>query len=161
MFLLQPVYCEVCSCVVQKPLKLTPLLVERKWVKVLVCFMSACLCLCSCYQDLAASAHEWSPALNSFHAVILLIPCHVWWAFWKKKIKVPWMHFKELTDKRKLEPVCHLSPSLSLSLRHTVTPRNTRTHSKWKITTPSGNNKTQLITCNVTWSLLCFERCLW
>lgn len=44
-----------------------------------------------------------------------------------------------------------------LSLWHTVSPHNTWAHSKQKISTPCGNNKTQLIIYKVTWSLLCFE----
>lgn len=49
------------------------------------------------------------------------------------------------------------SQTLPLSHWHTVTPHNTWAHSKRKITTPCGNNKTQLITYNVTWPLLCLQ----
>lgn len=62
------------------------------------------------------------------------------------------MYFKERGDKRKLEP-----DAASLSHWHTVTLHNTRAHSKRKITTPCGNNKTQLITYNVTWPSLCLQ----
>lgn len=47
--------------------------------------------------------------------------------------------------------------SCHLSLWHTVSPHNTWAHSQHKISTPCGNNKTQLITYKVTWLLLCLR----
>lgn len=43
----------------------------------------------------------------------------------------------------------------SLSLFGIVTPHNAPAHSEWKIITPRGNNKTQLITKNATRPLFC------
>lgn len=48
-----------------------------------------------------------------------------------------------------------------LSLWHTVSPHNTWAHSKHKLSTPCGNNKTQLITYKITWFLLCLCEGAW
>lgn len=82
-----------------------------------------------------------------------------------KFLKAVWMYFKETKGNRS-----QLTP---LSPWHTVTPRNTRAHSKWKISTPCGNNKTTnhfernmvvIVFCMVIveweweWEWTCFEK---
>ena len=94
------------------------------------------------------SANERPPALNRFRAVIPLIPCYLRWAFLKSFLRP---YVCRAYFKRKLEPVAISLCGIQLQL---VTHGHIQSG---KISTSCGDNKTQLITYNVTRSLLCFQ----